>query len=110
MADCASCKDNRAKKLPETVPYIVHEQALVRHERSARRFIIALIVSCVLTVLTNVCWLVFFSQYDFYSEEVEIEQDARCGNANYIGEDGDITNGMAENPYTKTGYGTQEKE
>jgi hypothetical protein len=81
-----------------TVPYYAHEGMLARNERTTKRLIIALIVSVVLVFGSNALWLYAWTQYDYESEETttetkQIDVDAKDGVANYIGNDGDITNG-----------------
>ena len=77
--------------MEEKVPYIVYEGEQARHERTVRRLIIALIVSIIIIFLSNAAWLLYMSGYDFYDEEISVE--SREGIANYIGQEGDITNG-----------------
>lgn len=93
MAKCKECKEQRmVANAPENVPYIVHETAMARNERNAKRMIIAIIVAIVLLFVSNALWSLAWCQYDYSSEEVIIDsQDG--GNANYIGNDGDIVNG-----------------
>ena len=76
-----------------TVPYIVHESALVRAERTIKHLVIALIISIFLIFLSHAAWLVFVSQYDFESYDLSTEGG---GDANYIGQDGDIYNGTSQ--------------
>lgn len=74
-----------------TVPYIVHESAMARNERHIRRLVIALIVAIVMIAVTNVAWLILWNSYEYVGESsVSVEGE---GTANYIGNDGDITNG-----------------
>lgn len=73
------------------IPYIVYEASEARAERSIRRLIIALVIAVVLLFASNAFWLHAWMQYDYADDSVEI--DAGSGTANYIGEDGDITNG-----------------
>lgn len=74
-----------------TVPYIVHESAMARNERHIRRLVIALIVAIVMIFATNIAWLYVWNSYEYVGESsVSVEGE---GNANYIGNDGDITNG-----------------
>lgn len=74
-----------------TVPYIVHESAMARNERHIRRLVIALIVAIVMMVAMNIAWLYVWNSYEYVGESsVSVEGE---GNANYIGNDGDITNG-----------------
>lgn len=78
------------------IPYIVHEGARARDERTIRRLVAVIILSLVLLVVTNLAWLYVWSQSD-YGEETRtfaVDLDADDGgNANYIGQDGDINNG-----------------
>lgn len=79
----------------EPVPYIVFESAQARSERHIKRITIALIVAVILIFLSNALWLNAWMQYDYvgYDDSNEITVDAGSGTANYIGNDGDITNG-----------------
>jgi len=47
------------KKVPENVPYIVHEGAMARLERSNRRLLIALVIALLVMLLNNIAWLVY---------------------------------------------------
>ena len=93
MANCKECKEKRIEgSTPENVPYIVHEAAMARNERNVKRMIVALIAAIALLFASNALWLLAWTSYDYSSEEVIIDsQDG--GNANYIGNDGDIVNG-----------------
>ena len=53
----------------ESVPYIVHEGTVARHERTIRRLIIALIISIILIFSSNAIWLHYIQQYDFQNYE-----------------------------------------
>lgn len=88
--DCNTCKENR-----QTVPYIVHESAMVRNERQVRRLVVALVVAIVCIVLCNLAWLYAWMQYDYSSEDTQTVTtvEAQDGIANYIGNDGSIVNG-----------------
>ena len=72
------------------VPFIVHEAEMSRADRYIRELWIALIIAILLITVSNIAWLIYISQYDFESYEVEADND---GIANYIGNDGDIYNG-----------------
>ena len=78
------------------VPYIVHEGMLARQERTIKRLFITLGVVIMLLAITNLAWLFVFSQYDYESYSVS----ANGGDANYIGNDGDITYGIGESKET----------
>ena len=88
------------KEMQLTVPYIMHEAAQARAERTIKRLIIALITSIILLFATNVLWIWNNSQYDFVDGNVDTEGE---GNANYIGQDGDIYNGTNNSQSTEKG-------
>lgn len=73
------------------IPYIVYESAEAKAERTVRRLVIALVLAVAMLFASNALWLHAWMQYDYADDSVEI--DAGSGTANYIGEDGDITNG-----------------
>lgn len=93
MADCTTCKENR-----QAVPYIVHESAEARHERREKRLLIAVIIAVVLIFASNAMWLCAWMQYDYSTttDEYTVDLETSDGNANYIGQDGDIYNGTSE--------------
>ena len=95
MANCESCngKDSHA---PESVPYIVHESSMARMERQIKRLWITVLVLIVMRVGTNAAWLYYESQWETV-EKREITQENDGGYNNYIGNDGDIVNGEADN-------------
>lgn len=86
----------------KNIPYIVYEAAQARSERTVKRLILALIIATTLIFASNLAWIYVWKQYDYSSEETKIDVRADKGTANYIGNDGDITNG--------TDYGLQEEE
>lgn len=73
-----------------SVPYIVHEGAMARMERTIKRLWILVVLLAVLLVATNAAWIYYESQ--FTDEIVTVEQESDTGNNNYIGNDGDIIN------------------
>lgn len=75
------------------VPFVVYEAAQSRSERTNRRLVKALVVAVVLMFLSNALWLYAWTQYDYSGEETAILVDGKEGIANYIGNDGVITNG-----------------
>ena len=89
MPDCNSCKS----KQPDSVPQIVHESAMARAERAAKRLWIVIILLIVLLVGSNCAWLWYESQF----EEIIVTQENADGYNNFIGNDGDIINGEADN-------------
>ena len=78
------------------------ERMQAKDERNDRWRNITIILLIILLVATNALWLYFWNQYDYVEDYTEV--DAGAGIANYIGNDGDITNGanstQEENPDT----------
>lgn len=86
------CKNEGAP----SIPYIAYESEMARSERHIKRLIVALIVAVAAIFASNLAWLLAWCQYDYSSssKEIVIEIDSTDGgNANYIGNDGDIING-----------------
>ena len=101
MANCETCKGKEAHA-PESVPYIVHESSMARMERQVKRGWIALIVAVCLLFVSNAAWLYAWMQYDYSSEETIVDVNSDDGgNANYIGNDGDIVNGESDRTETE---------
>lgn len=90
MPDCKTCKEHRQNVEP--VPYIVHESAMARQERTIRRLWILLIVLVVLLVGSNSLWILYDAQF----EKVEVTQENEDGYNSFIGNDGDIYNGETD--------------
>ena len=87
-----NCNNCGTENQNVTVPYVVHEATVARQERQIKRMWIALIALAVSWFLTNMIWIGVFSSYDYSSEEVIVDAEDN-GNANYIGQDGNIYNG-----------------
>ena len=68
--DCNNCRD---VKSPPSVPYIVHESAQARMERTLGRLWVTIVLLIVLLVGTNLAWIVYESQFEDVC--VEAEQD-----------------------------------
>lgn len=82
--------------MEKDVPYIAFESMMARYERHTKRLIIALVMVIILLFASNAIWLYAWCQYDYSDETTDatsIDLDATDGNANYIGNDGDINNG-----------------
>ena len=95
MVNCDNCS-----KRPENVPYLVHESAMARMERTIRRLWILLIMLVVLLVGSNALWLWYESQFETVTTSVEMQNER--GYNNYIGNDGDIYNGEAQSDDEET--------
>ena len=92
MANCETCNGKEAHA-PESVPYIAHESSMARMERQVKRGWIALVVAVCLLFVSNAACLYAWTSYDYASYEA-ITDDG--GDANIIGNDGDIYNGYGE--------------
>ena len=95
--DCETCKEKRrvTAQTPKDVPYIAHESAVARLERVIKRLWVLAIVLIVLLAASNAAWIWWESQYQ--TIETTITQENADGYNNYIGNDGDIVNGNADN-------------
>lgn len=72
---------------------IAFERMQAKDERNDRWRNIIIVLLIILLVATNAMWLWAWNQYD-YVDDYSIEMEADDGsNANYIGNNGDITNG-----------------
>ena len=87
-------------KSPTSVPYVVHESAMARAERTQKSLVWVIVLLIVLLVGTNAGWLWYNSQFEVVEEtttETTITQENADGYNNYIGNDGDIVNGETDN-------------
>lgn len=76
------------------VPYIVYEGEMARAERRQKRNFILIIILVAALLLSNFGWLYAWMQYDYSdADEVITVDGGERGIANYIGNDGEITNG-----------------
>ena len=70
---CETCKNKSTA--PENVPYIVHESAMARNERTVKRLWITIILLIVMLVGTNGAWIWYESQFADIVTTIEAEQD-----------------------------------
>ena len=75
------------------ISYLIHEASQARAEKRERRLLIALVIVIIVMLINNMMWLYAWNNYDYISEQEQVNVDAQDGVANYIGNDGDITNG-----------------
>ena len=90
---CNHCGTNNA---PASVPFAVYESVMAQ----IRRLVWVIVLLIVLLVGTNAGWLIYNSQFEVVEEtttETTVTQDNVSGYNNYIGNDGDIVNGKADN-------------
>ena len=92
---CNHCGTNST---PASVPYVVHESDMARAERHTKALVWVIVLLIVLLVGSNGAWLWYENQFDVVEETTTtITQDNADGYNNYIGNDGDIVNGKADN-------------
>ena len=82
---CNNCGNTTEKKTG-------YDLAVAVCERTTKRLWIALIIAICMLFASNGIWLYCWMQYDYSSEEI-VTVDSKDGVANYIGNNGDITNG-----------------
>ena len=76
--------NNCAEKTPTNVPYVVHESAMARAERQAKRLIAVIILLIVLLVGSNICWIAYENSFDDMTETYTVEQDGAETNNSVI--------------------------
>lgn len=83
---------------------IAFERMQAKDERNDRWRNIIILVLIILLVVTNAMWLVAWNQYDYVeTDDFSVDVDSgEGGNANYIGNDGDINNGISESDEAET--------
>ena len=79
----------------QNIPYFAHEGIMARMERTIKRLWVLCIILIALLAITNGAWIWYESQ--FSDETLTVTQDTSDGINNYIGNDGDITNGTTDN-------------
>ena len=88
---CNHCGTNST---PASVPFAVYESVMAQ----IRRPLWVIVLLIVLLVGSNVGWLIYEAQFEVVEETTTtITQDNAEGYNNYIGNDGDIVNGKADN-------------
>ena len=93
-----TCDGCGTDKTPASVPYAVFESSMMRADLLSKRLVAVIILLIVLLVGSNVGWLIYESQFEVVEETTTtITQDNADGYNNYIGNDGDIVNGKADN-------------
>ena len=77
---CETCKNKTTT--PEIVPYIVHESAMARAERTAKRLWITILTLIFLLVGSNCLWLYYEMSFEdvVTTTTIEAEQDGAAVN------------------------------
>ena len=70
-----------------------HEKEMTRMETANKRMFIAFLIVLVMLFATNAAWIVYENQF----QDVVVAQENDKAANNYIGNDGDIYNGQADN-------------
>lgn len=79
----------------DIVSYIAFESEMTRLERIVHRLWIMCLALLVALLATNIGWIIYESQFEYFTETTEVTQDATDGGTNnYIGGD---YNGETEN-------------
>lgn len=85
VTPCSDCGIRQQK----VVSLLVHESIMAMTERTIRRLWVLIILLIVLLVGTNAMWIIYENSF----EDTVVTQQNDDGINNYIGRDGDITNG-----------------
>lgn len=94
-----NCSNCNTKEEMAVMPIAQHEKDQNRLMGIIKSLIAVIVILIVLLVGSNVGWLIYESQFEVVEEttETNIEQDNENGDNNYIGNNGDINYGEAEN-------------
>lgn len=76
-----------------TIPYIVYESTLEKEDRQHKRLVVIIVILIALLFVSNAMWIYFWNTYDYVDDEVMVNAEDD-GTANYIGNNGDINNGV----------------
>lgn len=76
----------------ETMTTAQHEKEMTRMETTNKRMFIAFLIVLVMLFVTNAAWIVYENQF----QDVVVTQENDKAANNYIGNDGDIYNGQAD--------------
>jgi hypothetical protein len=66
------------------------EFTVEKMNQTIKRMLIIIIMLIIAVIATNVGWIIYESQYESYTYTLDAGE---CGNANYIGSEGNINNG-----------------
>ena len=87
---CETCKNKPTT--PESVPYIVHESAMARTERTAKRLWITILTLIFLLVGSNCLWLYYEMSFEDAVTTTTIEAEQDGAGINIVG-GGDVDYG-----------------
>ena len=92
---CKGCDTD--KGIFAQVPLAVLEASEQRHRLLENRLCLIIFFLIITLVVSNFSWIIYNSQFETVEETEAIVQDSEQGTNNYIGHDGDITNGKTDN-------------
>ena len=87
---CETCKNKPAT--PESIPYIAHEFAMARAERTAKRLWITILTLIFLLVGSNCLWLYYEMSFEDVVKTTTIEAEQDGAAVNIVG-GGDVDYG-----------------
>ena len=92
------------EKCNSSVPYVVHESALARAERTIKRMWITCLVLIALLVVTNAMWIWYNSQFEDVTTQISSEAVADNGGNAVVNDNGEVNiNGIR--PQNNNGQG-----
>ena len=92
------------EKCNSSVPYVVHESALARAERTIKRMWITCLVLIALLVVTNAMWIWYNSQFEDVTTQISSEAVAGNGGNAVVNDNGEVNiNGIR--PQNNNGQG-----
>lgn len=94
---CNGCGNEGAEMTKVTMSSADWQRNEQRHEKREKRHWILEIILVALLVFSNIAWVVYEAQFETVEESTVVEQENDNGDNNYIGNDGDINYGEAEN-------------
>lgn len=94
---CNNCNNEPKEMTKVTMSSADWQRNEQRHEKREKRHWILEIILVALLVFSNIAWVVYEAQFETVEESTVVEQENDNGDNNYIGNDGDINYGEAEN-------------
>ena len=85
--------DKNTDKKPVSVPFIVHESALARQERTIKRLWILVILLIALLAGSNGAWIWYESQFEDVVTTETYESNAEDGGVAIVNRDGEVNYG-----------------
>lgn len=94
-----------------TIPYIAYESEMARHERTVKRMIVSLVLTVLLLVISNVCWLYAWCQFEYVDETTTTTTVTQDGKGqNVYGDRNSLSNGAEDNSKAQTQTDAEKEE